>query len=193
MDEIPTVQPEAPKKRITQKIAAQYKGRIPTGLVKKIVALNKRTKAKKKAFITDKKDLVKAIATEEKIQDFLEEFLKNGGNATQAALTIYKCPSYGMAAKVGHFALKQSKDLARLYLEKKGVTYGRLLDVATEKMMESKAPDWWDRLMKLADYEDFLSKKSGGPAVVNVIQAHRDFASNYVDGEIEEIETLETK
>lgn len=121
---------------------------------------------------------------------FLEEFLKNGGNATQAALKVFNCTSMSSAGALGYTYLKKAKASARLYMEKKGYSYGRLLDTALEKMETSKTPDWWDRLMKLSDYEDFLSKKSSTPIAVNFFQAHKDYSSEYIEGEPEDAEII---
>ncbi len=91
-----------------------------------------------------------------------------------------------------NYYLKQAKGLARVYLEKKGYGYGKMLEEAAKKMKSSKTPEWWDRLMKLADYHDFISKdKSPSTAIVNVIQSHKDLTSSYIEGEIEEVEPIE--
>jgi len=46
-------------------------------------------------------------------------------------------------------------------------------------MERSKSPEWWDRLMKLAGYEDFMTKKE--PAVsVNILNAQKDILKGYV-------------
>ncbi len=182
-------EPIAPEVQVTEEVAAKYegkaKGRIPTAIAKQVVAINRDKKLK----------LLKqgkyGIIQEPKIDAFLEEFIKNGGNATKAAMAVYNCTSVRSASSLGHATLKRAKGLARVYLENQGMTYGRLLDVAAQKVLESKSPDWWDRLMKIADYEDFMTKKSGPLTNVNVFQAHKEFASDYVDGEIEEITPTE--
>lgn len=65
------------------------------------------------------------------------------------------------------------------------------MDVAAQKMMESKTPDWWDRLMKMADYADFMSKKESKPAVVNIVAAQNKLRDSFgfgevIEGEIED-------
>lgn len=128
-----------------------------------------------------------------KADRFLEEFLRNGGNATQAALVVFNCSSIESAANIGSQYLKKAKSLARVYMEKQGYGYGKMLEVAAEKMEKSKNPEWWDRMMKMAGYEDFLSagKKGSGQVSVNVFQAHKALSSEYVDGEVEEIDATE--
>lgn len=125
-----------------------------------------------------------------KMDLFLEEFLKNGGNATQAALAVFNCTSIMSAANMGNDYLKKAKSLARVYMEKQGFGYGKMLDVATQKMMQADKPEWWDRLMKLTNYADFITvNKKASPAVVNVIQSHKDLVSSYIEGE--EVDTNE--
>lgn len=124
------------------------------------------------------------IAIAPKMDLFLEEFLKNGGNATQAALAVFNCTSIASAANMGSDYLRKAKSLGRIYMEKQGFGYGKMLDVATQKMMQADKPEWWDRLMKITDYADFMDiNKKGGPAVVNVIQSHKDLVSSYIEGE----------
>jgi len=79
-------------------------------------------------------------------------------------------------------------------MEKQGYGLEKMISVAAEKMEYNKNPDWWDRLMKMADYGDFMSKQEKGVGVnVNVFQAQKDYVSGYVDGEIEEDQTPEKK
>ena len=145
----------------------------------KIAEANKTTKKGKKIIMTKK-----GMQVVSKPEQFLEEFIKNGGNATQASLVINNVTSLASAANMGSYYLKKAKALGRVYLEKKGYGYGKMLDVAAEKMVDSKTPEWWDRLMKVADYADFFEKpKNATPAVVNVIQSHKDRISSYIEGE----------
>lgn len=129
-----------------------------------------------------------------KADDFLEEFLRNGGNATQAALVVFNCSSVESAASIGSQYLKKVKNLARIHLEKEGYGYGKMLNVAAEKMEKSKNTEWWDRLMKMAGYDDFITPQKpqkSGPISVNVFNAHKDLASDYViDGEVETADDL---
>lgn len=119
---------------------------------------------------------------EEKLEAFLEEFMRNGGNATQAAIVVLKPKTVESAAVLGNYYLKQAKTLSMVYLEKKGYGYGRMLDIAAEKMLEHKTPEWWDRLMKIAGYESpFFDRKpvgSGAP-VVNIFQMHKKQQDEY--------------
>lgn len=171
-------------------------GRIPQAIVKQVVAINnnkkllKRLKVKKRNLLERNK---KGEIIKSRIVDlFLDEFLKNGGNATKAALAIGSYSSIRSAASAGYIYLKQAKSLARIYLEKKGYGYGKMLDIATGKLKDSKTPEWWDRLMKVADYHDFINKEKGtSPTIVNVIQSHKDLVSSYIEGEVEEVEPIE--
>ena len=171
-------------------------GRLPTAIAKKVVEINDNRKTASRNVIL-KNNLLRRTKEGKIIKDrlldrFLEEFLKNGGNATQAALSVGNYNSISSAASAGCLYLKQAKNLARVYMEKKGYGYGKMLDEAALKMKTSKTPEWWDRLMKIADYHDFISKdKSPQPAIVNVIQSHKDLVATYVEGEVEEVKPIE--
>jgi hypothetical protein len=131
------------------------------------------------------------IVEVDKVEFFIEEFFKNGGNATKAALAINPEMKLSSAASKGVYFLNKAKErgLVRTLLERKGYDFGRMLDVAVEKMEKSKKPDWWDRVMKMADYEDFTSTgKSAlsGNVAVNIFNAHRELTNEYVEGEVVE-------
>lgn len=174
------------------------KGGAPKA-VRKQLSEFKKEKVKSKAG-RKRKELMKtrtgAIKKVSKTELFTEEFLRNGGNATQAALVVFNCKNVASAASIGGQYLKKAKQLGRIYLETQGYGYGKMLSVAADKMEESKNPEWWDRLMKISGYEDFISPiqkaKAGGPIAVNVFNAHKAMASEYViDGEVETIQDLE--
>jgi len=132
------------------------------------------------------------IVIEQKLDAFFKEFVKNGGNGTQAMLTINPDISLTSAASMATMYMRELKAVGRVYMEKKGHSYGKLMDIAMKKASESKTPEWWDRLMKIGEYEDFLTKeKKGGNQVVNIIQSHKDLTSTYIDGEVEEAEIVE--
>ncbi len=126
----------------------------------------------------------------DKTELFMREFIKNGGNASQAALVVSPTTTLSSAGALGSYYLRQARKrgLMRTLIEKKGYDMGRLLDVAVEKMEKSKKPDWWDRIMKLADYEDFTSgaKAGGGQVSVNIFGAHKDITKDYIEGEVVE-------
>lgn len=164
-------------------IEKKGKGSPPKAIVQKIKELRAKDPKNKLAGREE--------ATRLKQQAFIEEFLRNGGNATDAAYIVFNPGSRQAAAAMGHMYLKKARGAARMYLESKGYNYGRMLDVAAKKMEDGRTPEWWDRLMKLADYEDFITKKQTGPAVVNVIQTQNKIAEEFgfQEGEIIEDDT----
>lgn len=93
-----------------------------------------------------------------KWEQFLIEYLKNGGNGTAAAMKVFNCNSRESAQVIGSKYLRKSAPHVRAYLELKGFTYGRFIEIAVEKMNESKRTDWWDRLMIIGGYENFMRK-----------------------------------
>lgn len=178
--EEPIVEEQAPETPEEQKLREQAeewikngKGRPPAALYPKIKEIRRnRQRALRKLKEYNPKG--GRPTEDEKIEAFLEEFMKNGGNATQAALAVNPTTSIATAANLGSYYLKRVRGVAQIHLEKKGYGYGKMMEVATRKMEESKTPEWWDRLMKMAGYEDFITKKvTGGPAVVNIVGAHK--------------------
>jgi len=136
------------------------------------------------------------IVQVEKVDVFLKEFLKNGGNATQAVTDAFGITNRASASVIASRYLKEAKATARLFLEKKGATYGRLLEIALEKATNSKNTQWWDRLMKIAGYEDFMSKASPGGVNVNILTAENrrdDFRGFIEEGEVTEAIMAEVK
>ena len=128
------------------------------------------------------------------VEKFTREFLKNGGKVTEAAQKVGNFTTLAAATSSGSRWLAKAKQrgLIRNALERKGYNYGKLMDVALKKMEASKKPDWWDRIMKMADYDDFITtnKDLGGTNIqtMNIFAAHRKLSEDYVDGEIEEVE-----
>ena len=152
--------------------------RLPRGMIKKPDLLTKQYTPRLR--VNEKGQII----LKEEMDHFLEEFIRNGGNATQAALTVKKTASISEAAALGTNYLKQAKALGRIYMEKQGYGYGKLLDVALQKMSTSDRTEWWDRVMKLNDYHDFVSKEpKSAPVNVNVIQTHKNLTSEYIDAE----------
>lgn len=133
-----------------------------------------------------KKDRNGDIKQIEKRDLFLKELLVNGGNATEAAMTVFKLENRSSASVIGSRYLKEAKEAGRVYMEKKGFTYGKLLELAMEKAMASKNTEWFDRLMKIAGYEDFMSKSQSG-VNVNILTAgnQKDSFKGFVEeGEV---------
>lgn len=173
-----------PVAEITEEVAKSFKGRIPTGMRDQVVAFNKQQKiaalkAKRLSAVRQKKN--GDIVQREKLDLFLQEFLKNGGNATQAAASVFNVSSMSSAATLGSYYLKRAKLLGRIYLERKGYGYGRMLDIAMKKAEESRLPDWWDRVMKVTDYGDFMAGSAGKnqPSVVNIVQTEKELFQKY--------------
>lgn len=143
-----------------------------------------------------KKPLRRMEPTLEQLETFMKAYLNNGGNVSQAAIAVHTGMSVRTALEYGNMYLQRTKDLglARVFLEKQGYDFGSMIKVAIDKMHQSKEPTWWDRLMKLAGYEDFMPQKNGGgsgPAVVNIIGTQRSDAQDF--GFADEAEVIEVK
>ncbi len=146
----------------------KFKGRPPRAAFKQI--------QEKRLAHSKKQTRIKKI---EKLDLFIESWLKHDGNATEAAMEVFDCKSRSVAASIGSEYLKKAKNLARIYMEKEGYTYGKMIKTAGRKMEMSKSPEWWDRLMKLGGYEDFMTKKDAG-VNVNILNTQKDVLKGYV-------------
>jgi hypothetical protein len=168
---------------VTDEVAGKYEkgGGIPKAIRGAVV---KKNRTKKLQRVEKVKEDVLAQRTSTDL--FLEEFLRNGGNATKAAQAVFNVSSIESAAAMGSQYLKKARSLARVYLDSKGYGYGKMLDTAIKKMEVSEEPAWFDRLMKLAGYEDFLSKGGGAPGVVNIIQTQKTLQEEFgfTEGEV---------
>lgn len=81
------------------------------------------------------------------------------GNFTQGAITAYSLDEkditqYNMASAIGSQNYRKLKDIASLTLQKKGVTFGFLIDVLMAKMHSSQSSTWWEIVMEMMGYRD---------------------------------------
>lgn len=121
---------------------------------------------------------------------FLKEWLKNGGNATRAAEKIFNCKSLSVASAMGSAYLKRARTHGMIMLERKGITYEYLLEMAIQKAKESKDPHWWDRLMKIAGHERFVGEKEQANTtnVINVVQTEKSILDKYMTGDVDVVD-----
>lgn len=168
-------------KEITPEQAASFKGRIPNGIKDQVMAINEQQRQQKKQLLRESKSRAGYLIQQKKIDAFLEEFLKNGGNATDAAMAVFNVTSRASAATIGSYYLKKAKVMGRIYLEQKGYSYGRLLSIAAQKAEMSRLPDWWDRVMEIADYGNFRTVKGGVPVQnnINIVQTEKELFRKY--------------
>lgn len=166
------------EEKVLDEAKKQHKGRYPKAVAETVKQTKMAIKEKKDGTLvqTDKLDL------------FLAELLKNGGNATAAAMVVFNCKSRATASVIGTNYLAKARQLGRVVMEEKGYHYGKMLEVAAKKMEESKTPEWWDRLMKIGGYEDFMAKTGPAPTTVNIMAVQKDLMDEYVDGEVVEDE-----
>lgn len=155
----------------------------------KVSSLIKRKRGRPRIAQTIREKKSGQIVVTTKLDLFVDEFLRNGGNATEAALKVTGAKNRASAANMGSHYLQQAKALGRVYMEKKGYGYGKFLEVMLRNMESAKDPAWFDRAMKVAGYEDFLpsNKNSGGGNVaVNIFQTQKKMQDEFgfTEGEI---------
>lgn len=159
--------------KITEEFAKSFKGRIPDALAPVVVAFNKNKKIKQRT-------------TKYKAALFMKAFVSNGGQAQKAAMEAFSLTDPHTASAAGTYWLKQIEHLLPAYMESKGAGVGRLLDIAIEKAYTSPHPEWWDRLMKIGRYHDFMDRRSGNQVQVNIHSTQKDLVNEYVEGDYEE-------
>lgn len=115
-----------------------------------------------------------------KLDLFLEEYVKNNGNGTAAAMKVFDVKNKVNAANIASQYLKKAQNANRLLMEKKGYTQGRMMDIALTKMQAARTPEWWDRLMKMAGYEDFLSKTPVTKATIAIMEVQKEVMDEYI-------------
>lgn len=179
---------------MTAEEAASFKGRIPSGVKDQVLYLNEKNRRAKKALV--RRDQNDAIVQTKKLDAFLEEFLKNGGNATEAAMKVFDVSSRSSASSIGSVYLKKARTLGRVYLEQQGYTFGRALTTIARKAEESRLPDWMDRYLGLAGYDNPGASTKGfipGNTTVNILQQQeKDLFKRYTT-EIEEVVPVEAE
>lgn len=164
------------------------KGRPPTAVAKQVKAA---TIAKKLELTQHNKQEV--IRERDKLDLFLESYLKTG-NATQTAMDVFGTKSRTAASALGSYYLNKARDLGRIIMEEKGVSFGSLVEKASKRMDDPKSTDFvalFDRLMKLGGHADFLVKQNVNKSTVNVVTMQKDLFDEYVEGEY--VETEEEK
>lgn len=139
---------------------------------------------KKKAIVKRKHKDETYLVEKTRLDLFLEEYEKNGGNGTEAALKVFNASSRISAANIATQYLKKAQGLGRMVMEKKGITYEVMVESAWKKHQVEKGTDYFDRLMKMGDYADFISKQGGvTPTTVNVLSVQKGLLDQYVQGE----------
>jgi hypothetical protein len=69
------------------------------------------------------------------------------GNATQCAIEAYQLEvprQYNYAKSLGHRLVTSNNHVARKILEKRGLHYAGMLNIAANKVMSTDNPRWWD-------------------------------------------------
>lgn len=160
---------------------SQYKGRHPRALAQKVKEIKTKNEEAKKSAIE--------LIRHQKVEEFVQQLFLSNGNVTEAAMIVFKPKNRAVASVIGSKLMKnEAGAIIQQYFDKKGITYGFLIDHAKEKMLDSKTPEWWDRMMKMAGYADFLAQqkeKSTGPTV-NILNVQKEISSEYIEGEVVE-------
>ncbi len=78
------------------------------------------------------------------------------GNKTKSAIRAYNLDpvkDYASAGSMGYQNFNKLQNVGTMYLDSKGITYPRLMDLAVSRMSESKTTAWWDRIMEQGGYK----------------------------------------
>ncbi|KAF0192484.1 MAG: hypothetical protein FD167_6020 [bacterium] len=141
----------------------------------------------KKPQVKQPKRLKEIKLLSKRLERFLNAYIENGGNITAAAQVAHPKATRHSASVIGSRYMKQGKEFIRALIETKGLTYGKMIDVAEKKMNIAKDPAWWDRIMKMAGYADFMpvKEKAQTPSILNIIQTQKKLIAEYVEGDVE--------
>jgi hypothetical protein len=125
----------------------------------------------KPVIVPDKSDSEeqKKYRVTKQFEDWVQYFLdKNNkttyGNKTQSAIFAYSLDpikQYFSAGVIGYDNYKKLKSLASSYLEGKGITTGRMLDIAVAKLLDRNGSiAWWDRIAELTGIKEAQGEKT---------------------------------
>ena len=165
-----------------KELKEKHKGRYPVSKAKGIVATITKEKMDQKTIRALKRKEDQLEVTRKKVDMWMEEYIRNGGNGTKAVQAVFGVESKMTASAMATDLKKKVPNLYREYLEAQGFNFGRLMEIALKKAEEDDDPRWWDRLMKLTGNADFLSKEKTGKDtsnVVNIIATEKDILSRY--------------
>lgn len=70
---------------------------------------------------------------------FLSEYVRNGGNGTNAALTVWPYLKYGAAANASWRLLKTHQGAVAAYMDAQGLTIGRFAQVLRDSLVAEQA------------------------------------------------------
>lgn len=73
---------------------------------------------------------------------FFEEWLKNGGNGTQAAMKVYDTTEYASAGQIAYENLRKLENPMKFYMEHKGIGIGKITQIISEAMDATKWNDF---------------------------------------------------
>lgn len=134
------------------------------------------------------------MVVKQRVNAFMEAFLKNNGNATKAAMEAFGILNKAVAAEIGSYYWRKCRELSRVFLEEQGVTIGDFINtIATRAKVESD-PEYIRMLARLLGIADVVAPETKGNQQnvnVNILQEHRKVQDefgfgNVVEGEIEE-------
>ncbi len=154
--------------------ANQQTPQVPIPLKRPTVV--KKTKNKKDNVLVEKT----------KLDLFLEEYEKCDGNGTEAAMRVFNPKSRINAANIAQQYLKRAQALGLYHMEKKGMTYPKLIEMGMQRMQNPKSMDFvplFDRFMKMGGFADFLTKQGVTKATVGVLSVQKKLVDEYVEGE----------
>lgn len=165
--------PQAKAELEAKKYIRNPRGRVP----KAVAPAVKKIKAQVK--LAQKEAANKILEREggrepdfKKLEEFVEVLFNNGFNLTQAALTVYPTSSVISAGARGSqlFAQAKKHGMVQMAMEKKGYGFGKMMDIALKNVETSRKPEWWDRLMRMGGFDDFIGTTDKAAQVsVNVI------------------------
>lgn len=109
------------------------------------------------------------------------------GNATQSAIKAYNLDpvkQYNYARIQGHKLATKYNDVGRAYLESKGLTFIKMIDIAAMRVATTNNAKWWDIVATIGDY-----KKDEKP----LVEVHNNTQINNYDIHGSEVKNANSK
>ncbi len=188
MEDVDSVAAREPNVLLAKKAVTDFQNKLKEESKGSYTRVQKQKLAELRAIVDVEKEKALIVVKKQRAQAFIDEFLKNGGDAVAAAMKLTGTTNYHSAAVIANRYMKEYRLLGMGLLSKKGLTYGKFLEVAIRNMETSKDTDWWDRLMRIAKYEDFMPHPAQQPTgnVVNIIGAQGNLQKEFGFIDVEE-------
>ena len=173
------------------------KDRLPGGRIRSTL-VERMEKDYVKRKLTEEEELFNTLANPDKqslaqkrLNDFVTQFMKTKGNATEAASQAFGILNRAVASNVGGFYLRKAQQyIGRMYLEKQGTTTGDVFETIAMRAKVEKDPEYIRMLARLMGVADIVAPEAGNTnqnVNVNILQDYRKTQDEFGFGDVGEV------